>query len=152
MATSKRTFKKRKPESQRKSRGIPGINIQWPWSQLIIEGKKTVETRTYPLPDNKNDIPIALIETPGPRGKKEAGIHKARIIGVIQFMGCKRYESATAWKKDFPKHRVPLNDPQYFFDSKKEKWGWDVKVLKVYSKAKPAPEKRGIVWATTIRG
>lgn len=146
MASSKKNSKKLLTSSTAKRQGIPGINIQWPWSQLIIEGKKTIETRTYPLPENRKNIPIALIETPGPRGKKEAGIAKARIIGVIQFTGCKRYESATAWKKDFRRHRVPLNDRQYRFDPNKEKWGWDVTVLEDYNTPISTPEIRGIVW------
>ena len=31
------------------SRNLRGINIQWPFSQLILQGAKTIETRTYAL-------------------------------------------------------------------------------------------------------
>lgn len=134
-----------KPKADQEN--LCGINIQWPWSELIISGKKTIETRSYPLPKNKTGIPIALIETPGPRGKKEAGIEKARIIGVIEFLACKQYKTAAAWKKDFDHHQVPLDDPQFHFDAKKEKWGWQLKILRKFSSPKPAPKKRGIVWA-----
>ena len=31
-----------------KKKSYVGINIQFPISQLIVDGKKTIETRTYP--------------------------------------------------------------------------------------------------------
>jgi len=142
---------KRQPSKRRskKSPGIPGINIQWPWSQLIISGKKTVETRGYPLPESKKNIPIALIETPGPTGKREAGISKARIIGVIEFTGCIAYSSLSKWRKDFKQHRVPIDDPDYRLLPGKVRYGWVTKVIKNFSKPKEAPRKKGIVWVTS---
>jgi hypothetical protein len=37
---------------------MTGINIQYPWSQLLIDQHKCVETRSYPLiaPQNKGII------------------------------------------------------------------------------------------------
>jgi hypothetical protein len=136
-----------KPPSKSSS-GIPGINIQWPWSQLIISGKKTIETRAYPLPENKKNIPIALIETPGPRGRQEGGIKNARIIGVIKFTKCVKYSSLSGWRKDFTKHRVPSDDPDYQLSPGEVRYGWVTKVIKEFSKPKEAPQKKGIVWAT----
>ena len=50
------------------SASFPGINIRWPFSQLILAGAKTVEVREYML-GHRNiahaDQELWLIETPG---------------------------------------------------------------------------------------
>lgn len=126
---------------------IPGINIQWPWSELIASGLKTVETRTYPIPEKYRGVELALIETPGPRGKKEAGIEKARIIATVVFGKDFQYESESSWRRDRKRHQVDVNDPQYAFNPKKEKWGWEVNKVKKLKKHLNPPLKRGIVFA-----
>ena len=132
----------------KKTRLIPGINIQWPWGELIVSGQKTIETRGYDIPEKYRGIEIAVIQTPGPRGRKEAGILKACIIGTVVFEKTIRYKSETQWKKDFDRHRVPASDPTYKFNPNKEKWGWTVKQVSKLPKSMPPPKKRGIVFAT----
>lgn len=127
---------------------LPGINIQWPWSSLLLEGKKTIETRSYPIPEKHVGKTLAIIETPGPRGKREAGIVKARIIGTIVFASCKEYHSQEEWQSDEALHLVPTDDPQYQFTRNKPKWGWIVKQVSPLPKHASAPKKRGIVFAT----
>lgn len=129
------------------SEELPGVNIQWPWSQLLLSGQKSVETRTYPLPVDKTNVRLAVIETPGPRGRKEAGIDKARIIGTIIFRRSFKYKSKSEWLQDKNRHQVSENDPLYGFDSKKEKWGWEVAEYVLFKKPIPAPKKKGIVFA-----
>ena len=128
-------------------RKIRGLNIQWPWSEELILGRKTIETRSYPLSEEYMDMEIAVIETPGKKGKKEAGITKARIIGIIKFSGCKQYKSLSEWKKDKSKHLVSLSDPDYAFHSDKPRWGWIVSSITRFPEPLPAPTKKGIVWA-----
>ena len=47
---------------------LPGLNINWPFSQLILAGVKTVEVRSYAL-GYKNiarpGVEMWLVETPG---------------------------------------------------------------------------------------
>ena len=76
---------------------IPGVNIQWPWSELLLTGKKSVETRSYPLPEKYLGQWLAVIETPGPHGKREAGIDKARITGKIMFSESFQYPTLSEW-------------------------------------------------------
>ena len=130
---------------------IPGINIQWPWSELILQGKKTIETRSYPIPKKHIGKPLAIIETPGPKGKKEAGIEKARIVGVVIFSGDKQYQSKSSWAADKKYHLVEENDHQYFFSKLKPKWGWTVSEVKRFKTVLPAPTSRGIVFASECR-
>jgi hypothetical protein len=125
-----------------------GINIQWPWAGLLISGKKTVETRSYPIPSKHLGKTLAIIETPGKRrisSEKKVG---ARIIGLIVFSDCFRYTSKKEWLKDYPRHQVPENDPNYGFDPLRQKWGWVVKEVSPLASPRNAPKKRGIVFCT----
>ena len=128
---------------------IPGVNIQWPWSSLIVSGQKTVETRSYKLPEKYIGKKLAIIETPGPRGKKEAGISKARIIGTVVFSGSFLYRTRAEWVADFDRHCVEIGNHQFEFDKNHEKWGWIVAEVVSFKNQKPAPVKRGIVFATS---
>ena len=48
---------------------LPGLNIQWPFSQLVLSEAKTEEVREYDL-GHRNiqlaDVETYLVETPGP--------------------------------------------------------------------------------------
>src|SRR4051812_13695267 len=66
---------------------LPAINVQFPISQLILSGQKTVETRTYPIPRQWISQPMWIIETPG-----KTGTFKARAIGVVTFGNSFRYK------------------------------------------------------------
>ena len=46
------------------SKRLRGINIQRPWAQLLLDGLKTVEARTYELKGYLNED-LWIIETPG---------------------------------------------------------------------------------------
>jgi len=129
-------------------RVLKGINIQWPWSELLLSTEKTIETRSYPLPEALRGVPLALIETPGPRGRKEAGILTARITGVITFRESKEYLSKSSWEKDFKNHRVDPKDPNFRFKAGKRKFGWIVESVERLAAPVPPPQKRGIVYAT----
>lgn len=130
------------------SKVIPGINMQWPWSVFLLDGEKTVETRSYPLPEKYRNQPLAMIETPGPRGKKEAGITEARITGIITFSDSFQYKTRKQWLADRNRHCVAPDDPHFGFKLDKEKWGWVVASVEKFERPLLAPKKRGIVFAT----
>lgn len=123
---------------------IPGINIQWPWSDMIANGKKVVETRGYDIPDKYRGVPLALIETPGSERKKQS--LKARVIGVVIFEKTYKYKHRTHWRQDFPNHCVPIDDPLYSFKSGKDRWGWVVKDFRLLKQPVKAPRNKGIVF------
>jgi len=124
-----------------------GINIQWPWSQLLLSGEKTVETRNYPLPKKHVGRKLALIETPGKSGHK-AGITKARIIGFITFSSSFSYPSVDDWVEDFARHRVPTNHGQFRPKEGVTKWGWLVEGVTSSAQKLAVPARRGIIFAT----
>ncbi|MBN8540745.1 MAG: ASCH domain-containing protein [Deltaproteobacteria bacterium] len=127
---------------------VPGINIQWPWSQLLLSGKKTVETRGYELPAKHVGKPLVIIETAGPRGKKEAGIDRARIVGLIVFRSSFQYQSNSHWRKDHNRHLVDVDDPMFAWGKSNERWGWEVESVKVIEPHQNAPKKKGIVFTS----
>lgn len=132
-------------------RSIPGLNIQWPWSQLLLSGKKTIETRGYPLPDRLIGLEMAIIETPGPKGKAEAGIEEARIVGLIIFDKIHLYNSQILWEKDESKHLVFKSDLSYAWGKRKIVWGWNVKSVTPFAQPVNAPRKKGIVFTKVCK-
>lgn len=129
---------------------LPGINIQWPWSQMLLSGSKTIETRSYPLPRKYQGKPLALIETPGPSGRRQAGITEARIIAIVIFGESFRYQTEKAWAAD-DRHLVKSDDPIFGFDLSKPKWGWPVSKIFPLKAPVAAPLKKGIVFSNNCR-
>lgn len=124
---------------------LPGLNIQYPISRLILSGEKTVETRIYPLPDIYIGREMAIIETPGKTGK-----FKARIVGIVVFSRCFKYKSKRQFYDDIEKHRVTPDSP-WRWEPSKPKWGWEIDKVHLLKEPKTAPLKRGIVYTKDIR-
>lgn len=120
-----------------------GINIQSPWSGLLINGMKSVETRTYPLPKKYEGVELALIETPGKIGR-----FKSRIIGTITFSHCFKYPDEQAWKDDYNRHKVEETDRNYRWDNNKPKYGWVVSNIRKFDKPVNPPKRRGIIFSS----
>lgn len=121
-----------------------GINIQWPISELILSGKKTIETRTYPIPPKYLNAEMILIETPGKSGK-----FKARLRGIIKFTNCYKYRNKTAFYKDNGKHFVTPDSEWAWTD--KDKWGWDVQVIKLFKTPINLDAPKGIKYTKNIQ-
>lgn len=118
-----------------------GLNIQYPWSTMLIDGIKTVETRTYSLPEKYIGEPLALIETPGKSGK-----FKSRIIGTITFSHSFRYPDKESWLEDYCRHKVEPEDSLYGWSDDKPKYGWVVSDIVKFESTVQPPQKRGIVF------
>ena len=119
---------------------LPGINIQREWCELILAGKKTVETRDYPLPQSYKKVPIALIQTPG------SGRGVTQIPGIIIFSDSFLYKSKKSWSRDRYRHCVPETHRYFRYVSGKHKWGW--KIAEVYRFDHPVdpPKRRGMLY------
>lgn len=120
---------------------MTGINIQSPWSYLLINADKCVETRSYSLPIKYEGEELALIETPG-----KYGDFKARIIGSITFSHSFKYPDENAWKDDYARHLVPEDDVDFGWKKDKEKYGWVVSNVVKFDSPQPAPENKGIIF------
>lgn len=120
---------------------MTGLNVQSPWSSLLIKGVKNVETRSYPLPKKYEGVPLALIETPG--GKK----FKSRIIGTITFSHCFKYKNEKSWKDDYNRHLVRPDDI-YGWNENKPKYGWVVSNTVMFDHPLDPPKRRGIIFSS----
>lgn len=121
-----------------------GINIQYPISELILSGEKTVETRTYPLPEKYLNTEMLLVETPGPIGE-----FKARIRAILIFEKCFKYRNKADFYSDKVRHLVEPSSPWAW--KEKEKWGWEFRIKKILGKPQPVIKKRGIVYTTKLK-
>lgn len=120
---------------------LPGLNVQAPWARLLLDGSKTIETRTYPLPKKYVGQELWLIETPGRLGK-----FKARVIGVITFSTSKRYKSEAEFNDEIDLHLVRPSDPDYSWQNDVPKYGWIVESVRDV-RTFEAPTPRGIVYS-----
>lgn len=123
-----------------------GINIQTPWSNLLINRVKTVETRSYHLPDKYIGQELTLIETPGKRGQ-----FKSRAVGTITFSYSFQYANKEAWQDDFDRHCVPIDDPIYGWKYYKDKFGWVVSKITKFEKPIDITQRKGIIFTTGLK-
>ena len=136
------TLQKKKKLSSKRGPTYPGINIQWPISELILSGEKTIETRTYPIPKKYLNQEMVFIETPGPKGK-----FKARVRAIIKFTNCFQYKSKKEFYADFKRHRVSKDSSWAW--KEKSKWGWEILVVKFVDGTFQNP--KGIIFTKEIR-
>ena len=125
---------------------MTGLNIQTPWSELLINEVKSVETRSYPLPEKYVGEELALIETPGRYGR-----FKARIIGTITFSHSFKYPDQRAWEDDYNRHCVAVDDPIYNWKDDKPKYGWVVSKVTKFDKPLDIRKRRGIIFTSGIK-
>lgn len=126
---------------------IPAINIQHPWSQLILSGQKTLETRFYPLPAKYVGQPLAIVETPGSNRQV-----KSRIVGFVVFGQSFRYKSKNAFYRDKKVHLVDSKDSSFSWEQGggKAKWGWPIEKVIPMEIELPDGLRRGIVFTKSI--
>ena len=124
---------------------MTGLNIQAPWSSLLINGLKSVETRSYHLPLKYEGVELYLVETPGKLGK-----FKARVIGTISFSHSFKYPDQKAWQDDHNRHCVAIDDPVYNWKDDKPKYGWVVCSVKKFDEPLDISGKRGIIFTNNL--
>jgi len=120
---------------------MTGLNIQIPWSQLLINGDKSVETRSYPLPKKYEGVELALIETPGKYGQ-----FKSRIISTITFSHSFLYDIKQDWLDDYNRHKVEEQDKLFGWNPVKPKYGWVVSDINKFDEPTSAPKQKGIIF------
>jgi len=107
------------------------LEMQHPFSGLIASGKKTIETRAYPLPDALLNFKIGIMQTE----KGQDGISalpstfplqettKVRRIGWVTFNKCIEYKSRKEFESDAEKHLVDPNSG-YGWNDERPMFGW----------------------------
>ena len=117
-----------------------GINIQKPWSELILQGKKKVEARRYPLGNYCNED-LWIIET--------KGAVPSPIVGTVRFASDFKYTSIEQWRADFSQHCVP-EESEFAWDGKTEMWGWVISSARRLVEAQEGPEVKGQIGCTAV--
>lgn len=125
---------------------MTGLNIQNPWSQLLINGDKSVETRSYALPEKYEGVELALIETPG-----KVANFTSRIIGTITFSHSFYYPDKNTWIYDYNRHLVKECHPLFGWKEDKSKYGWVVSDIKKFDEPIAAPKKKGIIFTKNCK-
>jgi hypothetical protein len=125
---------------------MTGLNIQTPWSFLLINELKCVETRSYPLPKKYEGVELALIETPG-----KVGRFKSRIIGTITFSHSFKYPDKQSWIDDYNRHKVEEFDDNFKWDDNKPKYGWVVCSVKKFDTPIDITKRKGIIFTKGCR-
>jgi hypothetical protein len=125
---------------------IYALEVQSNFSNEIINGRKTIETRDYPLPVSLINQPILLLESQHVHGQEGISAlpdiitpdvvknkYNLSIIGIIYISECFQYTTEGQWDTDRVKHLVPL-DSNYNWspDSNKSKYGWCIAIVDKY--------------------
>lgn len=122
---------------------LPGLNVQEPWCTLIAEQKKSIETRTYPCPKSKINIPIALIATNRSEGQKAA------VSCVVKITDSFVYTNLQNFRADQILHCVEAGS-SFDFQDNKIKWAWKIQILARFNQQSILVPRKGIVWAKNV--
>ena len=126
------------------------LEVQAPFSRLILSGEKSIETRSYQLPEDLLHTSIVLCESaPGLDGvsglsdsviKSQAGL---LLIGEIHVSHSKEYTSQKEWDEDREWHQVP-SDSAYEWTPTEigRRYGWYIQRVTVYPEPLSVPAMR----------
>ena len=124
------------------------LEVQAPYSKMILEGRKSIETRDYPLPSCLQGSKIYIFEsTPTNSTSSSLGtvdeISAGLLIrGVCSFESSFIYESWQQWNDDRDKHCVPTDskfEPTAEALTLKPKYGWIVQFRELFENTRETP-------------
>jgi FTO catalytic domain/FTO C-terminal domain len=132
-----------------------GLEMQCPWSSALLEGRKSKETRGYPLPKALIGKKICIIETPtGKDGVSGiVGNHFCvsgknvgpRLVGWCIFSSIKQYSSRQDFEMDEEYHLVPSHSNYGWNDDEtKIIYGWVVEEYGAFKSHDDRPFPSGI--------
>lgn len=154
-------------ESEPERLALRGLNIQWPFSQLILAGIKTAEVRGYTLGHrNPNVLPgeeVWLIETKGTSEAPGNAVgdracfgerpQKARIVGTVTFSHAERYADVTAFRADVSNHCI-CEGGDKDWDGSGERYAWRIASVSALQEplVDPVKTQTGIPAPCDVRG
>ena len=112
--------------------GAVALEVQHPWSDLLLSRRKSVETRTYPFPPWLIGERIHVLQsppgTPGVSAVPDevySGDTRFPLAGWIVVGECFRYESRQSWESDAARHCIPTDEAgAYGWSDEREIYGW----------------------------
>ena len=130
---------------------LHGLELKKAWSDLILSGEKTIETRLYPLPEHLLKRPIAMLVVPKHVSVFKSGLSDApspgdaKISGFVLFHACRAYESRAAWEADFQHHRVPNDSVFAWQDGGPTMYAWEILTAEVIRPHPPSPAMKRVM-------
>ena len=122
------------------------IEVQLPWSMVVLQRKKSVETRTYPYPANLIGKRVFILQTQkgatgvsGLPDQIQADDPNLEVVGECVVNECVLYPTRRSWDLDYTRHKVPLDNP-YGWSTKKDFFGWVVSNPVLYDISRPVPK------------
>ncbi len=118
-----------------------GLEMQQPYSEFVLTGQKSIESRAYPLPEALIDVKIEILQSE--KGKDGVSavpdkviLHKSsddkssfqsplQRIGWVTFAKCIQYTSREKFEADRDKHLVDPNSG-YGWNDERSMYGWVV--------------------------
>jgi hypothetical protein len=123
-----------------------GLNVQFPFARMLVQGYKTVELRRYPLGSRglpEAGRPMFVIETPGAGARALPGVltedvpddlldppRRARVVGVVAFASSTRYDSQAAFNHARAQHRVGQGG-QFDWNGASALFAWQVQTARL---------------------
>jgi len=104
-------------------------NMFYPYSNLLVTGIKTIETRFYDLPKECRGVRVGIVQI---MPKDRGATRPPELVGEVIFGESKRYHTKEEWEADYEHHRVPLNHKRFGWKNDRQMYGWVVKEAVVY--------------------
>lgn len=125
------------------STGQFALEVQTPWSRLLLEGKKEVEARAYSLPQDLLGRSILLLESTTAQDSIQSGLadrfQTSSIIGTVIFSEIIEYTSEEQFRMDEASHLVPAESPFGWRIGTERLYGWKIQDTKLV-------EEKETVW------
>lgn len=140
-----------------------GLEMQQPYSEFVLNGQKSIESRAYPLPEALIDVKIEILQSE--KGQDRVSSVPDRVIlqkssdnnssiqsplkriGWVKFAKCIQYKSRERFEADREKHLVDPNSG-YSWNDDRPMYGW---VVGSYQKQDAVDDDGGSVDIVAIR-
>jgi hypothetical protein len=139
---------------------LRGLNIQYPYSRLIMAGLKTLEARRYALGHRniaRNMEPLFLIETPGARHARDAMVPEslqlppapdhAQVVAVLCFSSSTQFATVEEWNGQRTQHRIKEGSP-LDWDGGSPMYQWSIHSCRPLCQFLLAGDKTQTGWCT----
>ena len=130
---------------------LRGLNIEYPFSQLILAKRKDTEVRDYAL-GHRNlanpDEEMFLIETP-PKNQASAAVdhidlgpppRRAQVVGTVSFSKSEQYKDRAAWDQDRQRHHIKPGSALDWREGRGDKHAWRIHQVRRFQEPVPVSD------------
>lgn len=121
------------------------LEVRPPWAEIIMSGRKCVETRQYPLPPQLLGRRLEIVEPmllPSDGVEKTTlDVSRGRIVGSLVVREAFRYPGWRSWRLDYLRHCVSADDRQNAWqrDEAGALYGWVIDHFERYDQPRRVP-------------